>query len=88
MGFDWLQNEAKVNLTKATQRIGRLVAVDEAQRNTARYDNQMLESLQKLLVKNSLIGVKLKMAGDRPVTLFVDWPNCLMESMIALDLKI
>jgi len=48
----------------------------------------MLESLQKLLVKNSLIGVKLKMAGDKPVTLFVDWPNCLMESMIALDLKI
>jgi len=65
-----------------------LIAVDESQRNTTYFDNKSLENLQKLLVKNSLIGVKLKMAGDKPVTLVVDWPNCLMESMIALDLKI
>lgn len=65
-----------------------MIAVDESQRNTAYFDNKSLENLQKLLVKNSLIGVKLKMAGDKPVTLVVDWPNCLMESMIALDLKI
>jgi len=29
-GFDWLQNEAKTNITRATQRIGRLIAVDES----------------------------------------------------------
>ena len=29
-GFDWLQNEAKTNITLATQRIGRLIAVDES----------------------------------------------------------
>lgn len=44
--------------------------------------------MQKLLVKNSLIGVKLKMAGDKVCSVVVDWNGCIMDSVIALDIKI
>jgi hypothetical protein len=75
--FAGLLDQAKFYLTSAQQRIGRLIAVEEQQRNAEHFDNETLKSLQKAFVRSGLLGAKLKFAGEKPVSLVVDWAQCL-----------
>lgn len=39
------------------------------------FSNEKLQAIQKTIVRNSLVSAKLKMAGNKPITLVVDWTN-------------
>lgn len=41
------------------------------------HSDEQLKSLQKAIVKCSLVGAKLKMAVGKPISLFIDWEQCL-----------
>ena len=83
---DKLIDEAKASFTLATQRLKNLIAVEEAQRNVVHYPNDMLTGLQKLIVRNSLLTAKVKLMGEKPFTVVIDWANC-MQHLPALDFK-
>jgi heme oxygenase len=81
-----LVQEARGYLNAAQQRIGRLAALDDGLRNSVHWPKDKLILIQKAMVRNSLVTAKLKMAGDKPVQLYVDWAECL-PLMPVVELK-
>ena len=51
------------------------------------FSNETLTKIQKAIVRNSLVTMKLKSAGEKPITLFVDWTQSL-PFLPVIDLKI
>lgn len=63
-----------------------MAQLDEKLRNVEHYPTDMLQKLQKTIVRVSLVGAKLKMAGEKKVQLVIDWDNC-MAWFPAIELK-
>ena len=81
--FDRLLAEAKQYMTAASTRIGKLASTDEDCRDTLNYPTEKLSKLQKLIVRNSLVGAKLKMytmsKPDATLVLSIDKENSVPD---------
>ena len=81
--FDRHLTEAKLLMASASTRIGKLEAVDEECRDTLHYPTERLTTLKKLIIRNSLIGAKLKMytvsKPDATLILSVDKKNSVAD---------
>ena len=86
--FENLLDEAKQLMTQGQKRLGMLIALPETARMTELLPTEMLKSLQKLAIKNSLNIVKHKMqkANASDLVLTIDGATSL-PMCPSLDLK-